>query len=111
MPVTSKPPRPAVPPQSPYWPDHERRTPLLDFLDGHSLVGSRMDLCHQKWAEADKAPVSEWPTPDMLTGKKMAYNGVLQHSSKSWERRHKKRLALAVRRRALLSWLGKCRQP
>jgi hypothetical protein len=36
------------------------------------------DFCHDKWQEANKAPASDWPTPDMLTGKKMAYNDVLQ---------------------------------
>jgi hypothetical protein len=37
-----------------------------------------MDFCHDKLAEANKAPASNWPTPDMQTGKKMAYNDVLQ---------------------------------
>jgi hypothetical protein len=41
-----------------------------------------IDFCHQKWAEADKHPVSDWPTPDMQTGKKMAFNEVLQFARK-----------------------------
>jgi hypothetical protein len=39
-----------------------------------------MDFCHDRWAEADKAPASDWPTPDMQTGKKMAFNEVLQYA-------------------------------
>jgi hypothetical protein len=41
-----------------------------------------MDYCHQKWEEANQPPVSSFPTADMLTGKKMAYNDVLQHARK-----------------------------
>ena len=41
-----------------------------------------MDYCHEKWGEADQAPACEFPTPDMLTGKKMAYNDVLQFARK-----------------------------
>jgi hypothetical protein len=37
-----------------------------------------MDYCHAKWQEADESPASQWRTPDMQTGKKMAYNDVLQ---------------------------------
>jgi hypothetical protein len=37
-----------------------------------------MDHCHEKWREADQVPASGWPTPDIQTGKKMAYNDVLQ---------------------------------
>jgi hypothetical protein len=37
-----------------------------------------IDFCHEKWAEADEAPPSDWPTPEMRTGKKMALNDVLQ---------------------------------
>jgi hypothetical protein len=36
------------------------------------------DYCHEKWREADQVPASSWPPPDMQTGKKMAYNDVLQ---------------------------------
>jgi hypothetical protein len=39
-----------------------------------------MDYCDRKWAEANEAPASDFPTPDMLTGKKMAYNDVLQYA-------------------------------
>jgi hypothetical protein len=41
-----------------------------------------MDFCHEKWTETDKLPPSEWPTPDMRTGKKMAFNEVLQFARK-----------------------------
>jgi len=41
-----------------------------------------MDYCHDKWGGADQAPASDFPTPDMLTGKKMAYNDVLQFARK-----------------------------
>ena len=41
-----------------------------------------MDHCHAKWQEADQTPTSEWPTPDIQTGKKMAYNDVVQFARK-----------------------------
>jgi hypothetical protein len=41
-----------------------------------------MDYCHEKWQEADRPPASSFPTPDMLTGKKMAYNDVVQFARK-----------------------------
>jgi hypothetical protein len=41
-----------------------------------------IDYCHEKWEEANRAPASDWPTPDMQTGRKMAYNDVLQHARK-----------------------------
>jgi hypothetical protein len=42
-----------------------------------------MDYCHAKWEEADRQnPESPMPTADMLTGKKMAYNDVLQYARK-----------------------------
>jgi hypothetical protein len=41
-----------------------------------------LDYCHAKWEETDKAGEIAWPTPDMQTGKKMAYNDVLQHARK-----------------------------
>jgi len=37
-----------------------------------------IDFCSNKWGEANQPPTSSWPTPDMQTGKKMAYNDVLQ---------------------------------
>ena len=37
-----------------------------------------MDYCHGQWGEADRPVTSGWPTPDMQTGQKMAYNDVLQ---------------------------------
>jgi hypothetical protein len=44
-----------------------------------------VNFCHEKWAEADKAPPAEWPTPDMWLGKEMAYNNVLQFARKILE--------------------------
>jgi hypothetical protein len=41
-----------------------------------------IDYCHEKWEEANQAPASDWPTPEMQTGRKMAYNDVLQHARK-----------------------------
>lgn len=37
-----------------------------------------IDYCHEQWEEADRPVTSGWPTPDMQTGKTMAYNDVLQ---------------------------------
>ena len=39
-----------------------------------------IDYCEQKWLEADRPTASNWPTPDMLTGHKMAYNTVIQYA-------------------------------
>jgi len=41
-----------------------------------------IDFCHDKWQEANDAPDSAWPTADIQTGRKMAYNDVLQHARK-----------------------------
>jgi hypothetical protein len=38
-----------------------------------------LDFCHAKWPEANESPASDFPTPDMLTGQKMAYNDVVQY--------------------------------
>jgi hypothetical protein len=37
-----------------------------------------MDYCNAKWIEAAEESPSGFPTADMLTGKKMAYNEILQ---------------------------------
>lgn len=37
-----------------------------------------IDFCNGKFVEADQASPSGFPTADMLTGKKMAYNEVFQ---------------------------------
>ena len=42
------------------------------------LLETLMDYCNDRWLEADKAPAGAFPTADMLTGKKMAYNDLLQ---------------------------------
>jgi hypothetical protein len=39
-----------------------------------------MEHCHAKWEDANRPTKAPWPTPDMLTGKKMAYNDVLQYA-------------------------------
>jgi hypothetical protein len=36
------------------------------------------DFCHAGWQKAADEPASRFPTADMLTGKKMAFNEVLQ---------------------------------
>jgi hypothetical protein len=42
-----------------------------------------MDYCHDKWEETNQQPPeSPWPTADVLSGKKMAYNDVLQYIRK-----------------------------
>ena len=50
--------------------------------DDSKTVLNIIGFCFDKWAEADLAPESDCPTPNMLTGKKMAYNDVLQHARK-----------------------------
>jgi hypothetical protein len=42
------------------------------------VLQNLMDYCNDRWAEADRPTNATFPTPDMLTGKKMAYNDVLQ---------------------------------
>jgi hypothetical protein len=41
-----------------------------------------MDFCHARWEEANQSPASDFPTPDMLTGKKTAFNDVVQYARK-----------------------------
>jgi hypothetical protein len=36
------------------------------------------DFCHARWQKAADEPASRFPTTDMLTGQKMAFNEVLQ---------------------------------
>jgi len=50
--------------------------------DTIAMLEKIIDFCHEKWAEADKAPPTEWPTPDIWLGEKMAYNDVLQFARK-----------------------------
>lgn len=50
-------------------------------------VENIIEFCHKKWAEADAHPVSDWPNPDMLTGRKMGYNDVLQYARKLLEKK------------------------
>jgi hypothetical protein len=46
--------------------------------DAILMIEKVMDYCHERWQEADRPAASTFPTPDMLTGKKMASNDVLQ---------------------------------
>jgi hypothetical protein len=48
--------------------------------DAVLVLQNLMDYCHAKWEEANQAPPSDWLTPDVQTGRKMAYNDVLQHA-------------------------------
>jgi hypothetical protein len=46
----------------------------------HQAIEQIIAFCNNKWLEADRASPSGFPTADMLTGKKMAYNDVLQYA-------------------------------
>ncbi len=46
--------------------------------DAILLLEKILDFCHEQWAAADEPPPSDWPTPDMRIGQKMAFNEVLQ---------------------------------
>ena len=46
--------------------------------DAILVLNTLMDYCNDRWVEADRLPDGTFPTADMLTGKKMAYNDVLQ---------------------------------
>jgi hypothetical protein len=48
--------------------------------DARQSLEKIISYCNGKWLEANQAPASAWPTPDMLTAKKMAYNDVLQYA-------------------------------
>jgi hypothetical protein len=48
----------------------------------HQALNEIIDFCSEKWGEADHQPASPFQTRDMLTGKKMAYNEVLQFARK-----------------------------
>jgi hypothetical protein len=50
--------------------------------DAILMLQNIMNHCHDKWEEANKTADSDFPTPDMLTGKTMAYNDVLQYARK-----------------------------
>lgn len=39
-----------------------------------------IEYCEAEWGEANRAPPSEWPTPEMHTGRKMAFNNVRQYA-------------------------------
>ena len=50
--------------------------------DARQKLQQVIDYCNDKWQEVDRASASDWPTPDVQTGRKMAYNDVLQHARK-----------------------------
>jgi len=52
------------------------------MTDRRQTLNEIIDFCSQKWGEAAEQPASSFPTQDMLTGKKMAFNEVLQHARK-----------------------------
>ena len=47
--------------------------------DGRQALRQVLDFCNQKWTEADQASAGTWPTPDMLTDRKQAYNEFFQY--------------------------------
>ena len=52
------------------------------MTDEEHKIQKIIDYCNDKWVEANQPWASTWPTPDMQTGKKMAYNDVLQFARK-----------------------------
>ena len=44
------------------------------------MIESIVTYCNAKWVEANEASSQAWPTPEMQTGRKMAYNDVLQYA-------------------------------
>jgi hypothetical protein len=54
----------------------------MAMTDRRQTLNQIIDFCSEKWGEADQPPKSDWPTPDMRTGQKMAYNSVLQFARK-----------------------------
>lgn len=50
--------------------------------DARQKLQQVIDYCNDKWQEVDRAAAEDWPTPDVQTGRKMAYNDVLQHARK-----------------------------
>ena len=54
----------------------------LAMTDRRQTLNEIIDFCSEKWGEAEQQPASAFPTQDMLTGKKMAFNEVLQYARK-----------------------------
>ena len=48
--------------------------------DATAMIESIVTYCNAKWVEANEASSQAWPTPEMQTGRKMAYNDVLQYA-------------------------------
>lgn len=52
------------------------------MTDRQQTLNEIIDFCSEKWGEADQEPASSFPNQDMLPGKKMAFNEVLQYARK-----------------------------
>ncbi len=52
------------------------------MTDDEHKIQKIIDYCNDKWVEANQPQPSTWPTPDMQTGRQMAYNDVLQFARK-----------------------------
>lgn len=50
--------------------------------DARDILKTIIDFCSDKWGEADKQLPTSFPTQDMLIGKKMAFNELLQFARK-----------------------------
>jgi hypothetical protein len=50
--------------------------------DARQLLDNVLAYCDSKWLETHEAPPSEWPTPDVQTGRKMTYNDVKHYVAK-----------------------------
>ena len=57
------------------------------MTDDKQKIQKIISYCNDKWVESDRSQASAWPTPDMQTGKKMAYNDVLQFAHKLFNER------------------------
>jgi hypothetical protein len=54
----------------------------MAMTDRRQTLNQIIDFCSEKWGEANQPPKSDWPTPDMRTGQKMAFNEVIQYVRK-----------------------------
>ena len=55
---------------------------MRSFMTPDAIVALQklIDYCHKQWDDANRPITSDFPTPDMQTGRKMAYNDVLQYA-------------------------------
>jgi hypothetical protein len=54
----------------------------MAMTDRRQTLNQIIDFCSEKWGEAEGQRPSSFPTQEMLTGKKMAFNEVLQFARK-----------------------------